>query len=57
MFDDIIVNSNLGEKLKSLKEIQTLSIYKQIANYCIDYLSSGRSMDELIRTLKNLSKG
>ena len=57
MFDDIIVNSNLVEKLKSLKEIQTLSIYKQIANYCIDYLSSGRSMDELIRTLKNLSKG
>ena len=57
MFDDIIINSNIIENLKSLKELQSLSIYKQIANYCIDYLSNGKSLESLIRKLKSYSNG
>ena len=57
MFDDIIINSNLNNNMKSLKELQSLSIYKQIAKYCIDYLANGKSLEELLRTLNNLSKG
>lgn len=56
LFDDIIISSKLTEKMKSLKEIQSLSIYKQIANYCIEYLSKGKSIEELIRSLTALSK-
>ena len=56
LFDDIIINSRISDKLKSLKEIQSLSIYKQIANYCIDYLSKSKTLEELINNLTNLSK-
>ena len=56
LFDSIIVDSKLTENLKTLKEIQSLAIYKQIGNYCIEYLSKGKSLEELIRNLNNLSK-
>ena len=55
LFDSIIVDSYLTSNLKTLKEIQSLAIYKQIGNYCIDYLSKGKSIEELIRNLTNLS--
>ena len=55
LFDDIIINSKLSENKKSLKEIQSLSKYKQIANYCIDYLSNGKTISDLIIHLTNLS--
>jgi exodeoxyribonuclease V beta subunit len=57
LFDDIIISSNISERMKSLKEIQSLSIFKQISSYCIEYLSKGKSIEDLIRNLKNLSKG
>lgn len=57
LFDDIIVSSGISERMKSLKEIQSLAIYKQIGNYCIEYLSKGKSLDDLIRNLSSLSKG
>ena len=44
------------KNMKSLKEIQSISIFKQIANYAVEYLSKGKSMNELIRHLSNLSK-
>ncbi|MBR2892124.1 MAG: UvrD-helicase domain-containing protein [Bacilli bacterium] len=56
LFDDIIISSKISDKLKSLKDIQSLSIYKQIANYCIDYLSKAKTLKELINNLTNLSK-
>lgn len=57
LFDDIIVNSRLNETMKSLKEIQSLAIIKQIGNYCVEYLSNGKSLDDLIRNLTNVSTG
>lgn len=57
LFDDIIVNSKLTKNMKSLKELQSLAIFKQIAKYCIEFLSSGKSLDELVRNLQNLSIG
>ena len=57
LFDDIIVNSRLNETMKSLKEIQSLAIIKQIGNYCVEYLSNGKSLDDLIRNLTNVANG
>ena len=57
LFDDIITSSKLTLKANSLKDIQSLSIYKQIGSYCVEFLSRGKSFNELIRTLKNLSFG
>lgn len=57
LFDDIIISSRLSENMNSLKEIQPLAIYKQISNYCIEYLSNDKTFDDLIRSLSNLSKG
>lgn len=56
LFDSIIIDSKLTENLKTLKEIQSLAIYKQIGDYCIEYVSKGKSLEELIRNLSNLSK-
>ena len=55
LFDNILETSKLKNKLNSLKEIQSLSIYKQIADYCIEFLSKGKSLEELIRKLTYLS--
>ena len=57
LIEDIIISSGITERMKSLKEIQSLGIFKQIGNYCIEYLSSGKSLNDLIRNLTNLSKG
>ena len=57
LFDDIIISSNISERLKSLKELQSLAIYKQIGDYCIEFLSKGKSFEELIRNLNSLSNG
>lgn len=55
LFDDILETSRLTDKLNSLKEIQSFAIYKQIADYCIEFLSKGKSLEELIRKLTYLS--
>ena len=53
LVDDIIVESGIIERMKSLKEMQSLGIYKQIGNYCVEFLSNNHIIDELI--IKNLS--
>ncbi len=57
LFDDIIFESRLLNKLKSLDKLQSLTIYKQISNYCVSYLYDNHSLDDLIYKLKNYSKG
>ena len=57
LFDDIITSSKLTQKMNTLKDIQSFSIYKQIGSFCVEYLSRGKSINELIRTLTNLSTG
>jgi len=56
LFDDIIISSGITDRMTSLKDIQSLANYKQIASFCIEYLSKGKSLDDLIRNLENLSK-
>ena len=48
------MDSKLSTNLKTLKEIQSFAIYKQIGNYCIEFLSKGKTVDDLIRNLSNL---
>ena len=57
LFDDIIISSGIVDRLSSLSKLQTLSVFKQIANYCIDYLSNNHSLEDLILNLSNLSAG
>lgn len=57
LFDDILINSYLPQNTNSRKEMQSLAIYKQIANYCISYLSNNKTIGDLIRQLQLLSNG
>lgn len=57
LVDDVIVESGIMDRMKSTSEIQALGMYKQIGNYCVDYLSQNHSIAELINKLKELSKG
>ena len=56
LFDDIIFESNLLSNLKTLDKLQSLTIYKQISNYCVSYLYDNHSLDDLIYKLKHSSK-
>lgn len=56
LIDGIMLNSYITNNLKTLKELQSLSIYKQIASYLINYLTSGNNLQDAIRNLVNLSK-
>ena len=55
LIDDILLNSSLQNNMKSLKEIQSYSIYRQIGEFCVDYLSNTPSLQDLIYRLKYLS--
>lgn len=57
LFDSVMDNSYLSKNMKTLKEIQSYSKFKQISNYCIDYLAIHNSIDDLIRNLENLANG
>ena len=57
LIDDIIVSSNIIERLNSLNNIQKLGKYKQIGNYCIEYLSNNHTIGDLIRNLETISSG
>ena len=57
LVDDIIVESGITDRMKTLSEIQSLGIYKQIGNYCVLYLSNNHSIEELISRLENMTKG
>ena len=57
LFDDILINSKISQHMKTLKEIQSYSKFKQIATYCVEYLSTNKTIDDLIGNLSNLSDG
>lgn len=56
LIDDIIDDSALAQTEKSLSEMQSFGIFKQIGNHCINFLSSGHSLSDLIRHLMTMSK-
>ena len=54
--DSIIVDSNIDERMSELNDIQSLSIYKQIGSYAIEFLSNNHTVRELIRDLEKKLK-
>ena len=56
LFEDILLNSYLQKNMSSLKDMDSLSIFKQISSYCVDYLSKGKNLEELIKKLKSLKE-
>ena len=54
LFDTIIIESGLEERLSTLTEFKSLSAFKQIATYAVDYLSENHSLGDLINHLKNI---
>ncbi len=52
LFDSIIVDTNLETRMSSLSDMQSLAILKQIASYCIDFLSLNHSLADLIKHLQ-----
>lgn len=57
LLDSIINDSNLITNLSGPKDIETLSIFKQIVSYSVSYLSKGNTLEQLIMKLKGLSNG
>ena len=56
LINGIIIDTGLEDKLSTLKDLKTLGIFKQVADYCIDYLAKSQSLDALIINLKKLQK-
>ena len=52
LFDAVINDTKLNETLSSRNEAQSLAMFKQIADYAIDYLSNGYKIKDLIDHLK-----
>lgn len=57
LVDSIITDSRLEEVLGSITEIQTLNVFRQIGDYCLNYLLEGNSLYLLKNNLINLSRG
>ncbi len=57
LVDKIIEDSGILDRLSSLDKLQSVSIYKQIGDYCVSYLYNNHTIDDLIDNLKKLSEG
>ncbi|MGN1399790.1 MAG: UvrD-helicase domain-containing protein [Erysipelotrichaceae bacterium] len=56
LIDDILLNSNISKNMSSLESMQSYAIFRQIGDYCIEYLSQKASLTELINNLKQNGK-
>ena len=57
LIDNIILDSNVLDYLSDLSQYQSVSKYKQIGDYCIDYLYQNHTLIDLIRNLKRQKEG
>ena len=57
LIDHIIDDSNISKRLCTTEKIQSLTIYKQLADYIISYLYDNNSISDLIYNLKTSSRG
>lgn len=57
LIDDIMLSSNLIKNNSSIKQLQSFSIFKQIGDFNISFLTKGHSLNELIEKLDSLSNG
>ena len=53
LIDNIILDSYVLERLSNLSQYQSVAKYKQLGDYCIDYLYNNHTLDDLIRNLNN----
>ncbi|MCQ2562544.1 MAG: UvrD-helicase domain-containing protein, partial [Alphaproteobacteria bacterium] len=58
LIECIFENTRIEENLSSMDNLQTLSIYRQISNYILDYLYKNRcSLKKVIKHLTQISSG
>ena len=55
--ENILIESGLIERMTNLNDIQKLNKFRQIGDYCSDYLAKKHSLDDLINNLMFLSNG
>ena len=55
--ESILIDSGLVKSMTNLNDIQKLNKYRQIGDYCSDYLSKKHTLTDLINNLLYLSKG
>lgn len=53
----ILIDSGLVDRMTNLNDIQKLNKYRQIGDYCSDYLVKTHSLNDLINNLTYLSNG
>lgn len=57
LINSIIEDSRIEQRMSSLTDIQSLNVFKQIADYSLGYLLDGNSLYELKNNLIRLNKG
>ncbi|MDD6302001.1 MAG: UvrD-helicase domain-containing protein [Bacillales bacterium] len=57
LINSILTDSKIEQRMTSLNDIQSLSVFKQIGDYSLDYLLAGNSLVELKNNLSTLNKG
>ena len=57
LVESILSTSKLYSNNSSLSDLQTMSVFNQIGEYCIGLFSEGASLDEVIRKLSAVSGG
>ena len=57
LIESILDDSDILNRLNDLDKFQSLSLFKQIGDYCISYLYDNHNLDELIIDLKNATVG
>lgn len=55
--ESVLIDSGLVKRMTNLNDIQKLNKYRQIGDYCSDYLSKKHTLIDLINKLSYLSKG
>lgn len=57
LIEDIISSSYLLSNLSRISDQNSLNKYRQIGDYCIEYLYNNHTLDDLIRNLTSLNNG
>ena len=57
LIDDILIRSGIVERMTNLNNIQKLNKYRQIGDYCSDFLTKKHSLIDLINNLQFMFNG
>ena len=53
LIESIMLDSNLYNNLKNLDNLQSFTLYKQLADYCLSYLYENHTLEDLAYKLRN----